>query len=61
MAKDSGSKSGWLARRREAKRQKALRTGDTPEKTAERRKGEDQTPAEVAKKVGIGGMAGGYF
>jgi hypothetical protein len=61
MAKDASSKGGWLHRRRAAKRDKARRTGDTPEKTAERRRDEDPTPAEAAKKAGIVGWVGGYF
>jgi hypothetical protein len=52
MAKEQKSKAGWLERRREEKREKQLRTGDSPEKIAERRKGRDPTPGEVADRAG---------
>jgi hypothetical protein len=40
MATDQKSKAGWLDRRRQKKREKRLRTGDSPEKIAEQaRKG----------------------
>jgi hypothetical protein len=41
-------KEGWLARRREQKRLKRERTGDSPQRTAERREPEDTTGKDVA-------------
>jgi hypothetical protein len=35
MAESSGSKKGWVARRREARRLKKERTGDSPERLSE--------------------------
>ena len=37
MTRDEQIKTGWRERRRAAKRAKAERTGDTPEKSAERK------------------------
>lgn len=60
MAKQS--KAGWLARRREKKREKQLRLGDTPEKLAEGRKPEVPTPLEKADRAGwTAGFGGGGF
>jgi hypothetical protein len=51
---------GWLARRREQNRLKRERTGDTPEKAAERRKPQDATTVEdAAKRASTGGWVGG--
>lgn len=56
------SKAGWLTRRREKKREKQLRTGDTPERTAEGRKPGDPTPGEKADRAGwTAGFGGGGF
>jgi hypothetical protein len=57
MATDQTSKGGWRERRREKKREKARRTGDTPEKIAEGHKLNDPTPGENATKAGLGGTA----
>jgi hypothetical protein len=59
MAKDENSKAGWLDRRREKKREKQLRTGDSPEKIAEGRMRRDQTPGENADRAGWAGFLGG--
>jgi hypothetical protein len=61
MAKEQQSKAGWLDRRRERKREKQLRTGDSPERIAERRrKRNDPTPGEIADRAGwTGFMSGG--
>jgi hypothetical protein len=59
MAKAQKSKAGWLDRRRERKREKRLRTGDSPEKIAEGRKRRDPTPAEIADRANWTGSLGG--
>jgi hypothetical protein len=41
-------KEGWLARRREQKRLERERTGDSPQRTAERRGPQDTTVKDVA-------------
>jgi hypothetical protein len=50
---------GWLARRREQKRIKRERSGDSPEKAAERRKPQDTTVEDAAKRASTGGWVGG--
>ena len=51
---------GWLARRREQKRLKRERTGDSPAKAAERRKPQDATTVEdAAKRASTGGWVTG--
>jgi hypothetical protein len=52
MAEEHKSNPGWLARRREKKREKQLRTGPTPEKLAERNKRDEITPGQNADKAG---------
>jgi hypothetical protein len=52
---------GWLARRREQKRIKRERSGDSPEKAAERRKPQDTTVKDAANRAGTGGFVGGAF
>ena len=48
-------------RRRDKQAAKAARTGDTPEKLAERRKPSGgQTPKDAAEKVALGGFFGGF-
>jgi hypothetical protein len=61
MAKDQKSKAGWLDRRREKKREKQLRTGDSPEKIAEGPTRRDPTPGENADRAGVAGFLGGGF
>jgi hypothetical protein len=51
---------GWLARRREQKRIKRERSGDSPEKAAERRRPQDATTVEdAAKRASTGGWVSG--
>ena len=52
---------GWLARRREQKRIKRERSGDSPAKAAERRKPQDATVKDAANRAGTGGFVGGGF
>jgi hypothetical protein len=52
-------KDGWLARRREQNRLKRERTGDSPQKAAERRKPQDTTVEDAAKRASTGGWVGG--
>jgi len=63
MAGSEHQKSGWLQRRREAKRLRAERTGDTPEKLHEHPEPEQptRTVEENAKQAGIGGFNAGGF
>jgi hypothetical protein len=50
-----------LKRRREKRAAKTARTGDTPEKLAERGKpSEGLSPKDVAGKIGMGGYIGGF-
>jgi hypothetical protein len=58
MAKEQKSKSGWLERRRERKREKQLRTGDSPERAAERSKRDGISPGENADKDTFGQFVG---
>ena len=58
MAELKDKKQGLVARRREKKRLKLERTGDTPEKAAHHRKPGEKDPMEVrAPNVGGSGMA----
>jgi hypothetical protein len=52
-------KPGWLNRRREQKRLKRERTGDTPAKAAERGKPQETTVKDAANRAGIGGFVSG--
>jgi hypothetical protein len=54
MAKDQKSKAGWLDRRREKKRERQLRTGDSPEKIAEqaRKGGPPDEPISALEALG---------
>ena len=58
MAGNEQQKSGWLQRRRDAKRARAARTGDTPEKLSEEPESDEptRTVEENAKQAGIGGF-----
>jgi hypothetical protein len=47
-------KVGWLSRRREDRRLKRERTGDTPEKSSERKKPEDQALKDASTRAGSG-------
>ena len=62
MAEDEQRRQGWRERRKDAKRAKAERTGDSPERIAERqRRGRDDapTPGENAKRAGVAGYLSG--
>jgi hypothetical protein len=61
MVRGQKSKPGWLARRREKKRAKHLRTGDSPEKIAEGRERRDPTPGDNADRAGMAGFLSGGF
>ena len=62
-ARGSGEQrtDGWLARRREQKRLKRERTGDSPEKLTERKApgSSDTTVKDAANRAGLGGFVGG--
>jgi len=51
-------RSGWRERRKEGKRAKAERMGDTPEKQRERAKPE-RSVKDNAKRAGLGGFLSG--
>jgi hypothetical protein len=59
MANKQKSSAGWLERRREKKREKKLRSGDSPEKIAEGRQRRDPTPGEIADRINWTGSLGG--
>jgi hypothetical protein len=62
MAEDEQRRQGWRERRKEAKRAKAERTGDSPERIAERkRRGREDppTPGENAERAGLAGFLSG--
>jgi len=60
---ESKPKDGWLARRREQKRLKRERTGDSPQKAEERqrRAPQETTVKDAANRAGTGGFVGGGF
>jgi hypothetical protein len=55
------SKLGWVERRRENKRLKLERTGDSPQKQAQRRASESPTVKDNANRAGLGGFVSGGF
>lgn len=68
MAKDEQDTPGWRERRRNAKREKNARTGDSPEKRSERESGKDDVKdaasggavrGTLATPPSVGGMGGG--
>ena len=68
MTSDERRKTGWRERRRAARREKAERTGDSPEKSTERKsRGSDAKDAAsdtairgtVSAPPGVGGLGGG--
>jgi len=62
MSKGERRRPSWRERRKEAKRAKAERTGDTPEKAHERpTPGESRSVEENAKQAGIGTFNAGGF
>jgi hypothetical protein len=54
MAKDEKLKASWLDRRREKMREEQLRTGDSPEKMAERARKGGPPPEEVSALEALG-------
>jgi hypothetical protein len=55
MAEKKEPKQGWADRRREKKRLKLERTGDSPQKQGERKRPGDQpTPEENTRRAGYG-------
>jgi hypothetical protein len=68
VARDEQGKRGWRERRMAAKRERAERTGDSPEKRAERKSSDSDVKdaargaairGSVATPPGIGGLGGG--
>ena len=63
MARDEQRKSGWRERRRVAKREKAERVGDSPERRAEPKASEsdvkDAASGAAIRGTVIGGGIGG--
>jgi hypothetical protein len=54
--------SNWVARRRERRRLKRERTGDSPEKLAERsRPAPDANPTDAMARTATVGFLGGWF
>ena len=69
MATDEQQQPGWRERQKEAKRAKAARTGDSPEKRAERKSGDGDVKdaasgaairGTVTAPPSVGGMGGGF-
>jgi hypothetical protein len=61
MGKSETTRRTLRDRRREKRAAKTARTGDTPEKLAERAKPSGgQSPKDVAEKAGLGGFVGGF-
>jgi hypothetical protein len=58
---DEKRTTGWLAKRREKRRLKRERTGDTPEKTAERNKPTDPDVKGAMERAGATGFLSGGF
>ena len=61
MAEQKESKPGWAARRRERKRLKLERSGDSPQKRAERQRAGSTTVRDNANRAGMGGFVSGGF
>jgi len=62
MARDEARRPSWLERRKAAKRAKAERTGDSPEKrAAHQRKTGDSDVKDAAAGAGIAGSLSGGF
>jgi hypothetical protein len=68
VAGDEQRKLGWRERRRLAKRERAERTGDSPERRAERESGDSDVKdaasgaavrGSVSAPPGVGGLGGG--
>jgi hypothetical protein len=60
MAEEKG-KAGFLAKRREKQRVKRERTGDTPQKAAERKKPGDRSVTDAMARTGETGFLIGGF
>ena len=60
MGEPKASKPSWVERRRETKRLKLERTGDSPQKQT-RRKGGPPNVKDNANRAGIGGFVSGGF
>ena len=61
MAADEQKKQSWRQRRKAAKRAKAERTGDSPEKAAGHHKSDDPDMKATAARTGItSGLTGGF-
>jgi hypothetical protein len=58
-APEQQKKPGWRQRRREAKRIKAEREGDTPEKLAEHGRGAGPTAKDNAAQASLGATVNG--
>ncbi len=63
MAEERTRKPGWRERRKAAKQAKAQRTGDSPEKQADQKRGSgDADVKDAAGRASIGGtLSGGGF
>jgi hypothetical protein len=54
-------KTSWLTRRRQKRRLKRQRTGDTPQKLAERRRRPERDVTEAIARTGEIGFISGAF
>jgi hypothetical protein len=61
MAKEEKSKGGWLDRRRESKREKELRSGDSLERAAERKRSGMSPEEKAADKAARGRLWGPQY
>jgi hypothetical protein len=61
VAEQRESKPSWAARRREKKRLKLERTGDSPQREGERRRGGSASVKDNANRAGMGGFVSGGF
>jgi hypothetical protein len=61
VAEQKESKASWAARRREKKRLRLERTGDSPQKRGERERAGSATVKDNANRAGMGGFVGGGF
>jgi hypothetical protein len=59
MAEKDGRKPSWIERRRENKRLKQQRAGDSPEKQAERPGKAEPTAKDAAGRAGFAAGGGG--
>jgi hypothetical protein len=61
MAEKKDPKQGWADRRREKKRLKLERTGPSPEKRGEGRRGGPTSVKDNADRAAMGGFVSGGF